>query len=109
MMKAVLCTMLAAGALFAQGPAKTYTGVITDTMCGADHAHMGVNPESKCVIECVKNGGGKYKYALLVGKDIYVLSDQQSPERFAAKKVTVTGVLYAKTGVLKVARIAPAR
>ncbi|MBI4891977.1 MAG: hypothetical protein HY821_15230 [Acidobacteria bacterium] len=108
-MKAIILSMLAVGALCAQGPAKSYTGVITDTMCGANHKHMGVSPDSKCVVECVKNGGGKWKYALLVGKDMYVLSDQQAPERFAAQKVTVTGVLYEKTGVLKVEKLAPAR
>jgi hypothetical protein len=47
----------------------------------------------------------KWKYALLVGKDIYVLSDQQTPEKFAAQKVTVTGTLFEKTKVLKVDKI----
>ena len=40
---------------------------------------------------------------------MYVLSDQQTPEKFAAKKVKVTGTLYEKTGVLKVDRIEPAQ
>jgi hypothetical protein len=47
----------------------------------------------------------KTKYALLVGKDVYVLSDQQTPEKFAAQKVTVTGTLFEKTKVLKVDKI----
>ena len=47
----------------------------------------------------------KTKYALLVGKDVYVLSDQQSPEKFAAQKVTVTGTLFEKTKVIKVDKI----
>ncbi len=109
-MKKTILTLLAAGALLAQGPARTYTGVITDTMCGADHKHMGISPDAKCVRECVKTGGGKWKYALLAeGGKIYVLSDQQTPERFAAQKVRVAGVLYEKTGILKVDRIEAAR
>ena len=101
MKQLTLLALLCATAL-AQGPAKTYTGVVTDTMCGANHSHMGVQPDAKCVRECVKGG---YKYALLEGNKVYTLSDQQTPEKFAAQKVRVTGTLFEKTGVLKVERI----
>jgi hypothetical protein len=37
------------------------------------------------------------------------LSDQATPEQFAARKVRVTGTLYEKTGILKVTRIAAAQ
>lgn len=94
--------------LLAQGPAKVYTGVITDTMCGADHAHMGIQPDEKCVRECVKSG--RWKYALIDEKGkMMVLSDQQAPERYAAKKVKIRGVFYEKTGILRVDSIEPAR
>lgn len=97
--------MLAVALLTAQGPAKVYTGVITDTMCGADHAHMGISPDEKCVRECVK-AGKQWKYALLTpDKKMHVLSDQAAPEKFAAKKVKITGVLYEKTGILRVDKI----
>ena len=78
---------------------QTFTGVITDTMCGKDHAMMKVSPDAKCVVECAK--GDKNKYALFDGKNVYVLSDQKTPEQFAGKKVTVTGTLYEKTRILK--------
>ena len=52
---------------------QTFTGVITDSMCGNDHAMMKVRPDSKCVLECVKQGS---KYGLYDGKTTYVLSDQ---------------------------------
>lgn len=109
-MKLILATLAAAATMAAQGPARTFTGVITDTMCGADHAHMGVSPDAKCVRDCVKSGNGRWKYALLVdGKKMLVLSDQQTPEKFAAQKVNVTGVLYEKTGILKVDKLEAAR
>lgn len=97
--------LLLAGALaFGMAQGATYTGVITDTMCGADHKHMKVEPVDKCVRDCVKSG--QYKYALLTpDKRVLVLSDQATPARFAAKKVKVTGTLYPKTGILKVERI----
>ena len=33
---------------------------------------------------------------------MYLLSDQQTPAEFAAKRVVVKGTLYEKTGILKV-------
>jgi hypothetical protein len=99
-MKRLLWMALPIAAL-AQGPVKEYRGVITDTMCGADHAHMGIQPDEKCVRECVKSG--KWKYALLDAKGkMMVLSDQKTPEKHAAKKVKIRGVFYEKTGILRV-------
>ena len=87
-----------------QGDSKTYKGVITDTMCVREHASMKIAPDGKCVRECV--GDGKtYKYALLVGGEMYTLSDLESPAKFAAQKVEVKGVLYPKTKILKVEAI----
>ena len=92
--------LLFAGALLAAGAGpQTFTGVVTDSMCGKDHAMMKVAPDSKCVQECVKHGS---KYALFDGKSAYVLSDQKSPEQFAGQKVKITGTLYEKTKILKV-------
>ena len=103
----VLVMSLTASVAFGE-PTRTYVGVITDTMCGADHAAMKVVPETKCVRECV--GDGKtYKYAWSDGKVVYTLSDQETPAKFAGEKVKVTGVLYPKTKILKVLRIERAK
>jgi hypothetical protein len=98
-----LVILLAAGSLIAS--AATFTGVITDEMCGKDHSGMNVKPDSKCVTECVRMGA---KYALYDGKEVYVLSDQKAPEKFAGAKVTVTGTLDAKTKTIQVVSIAAA-
>jgi hypothetical protein len=92
-------SLLFAGALLLAAGQQTFTGVITDSMCGKDHAAMKVTPDSKCVQECVKHGS---KYALFDGKTAYVLSDQKTPEQFAGQKVKITGTLYEKTKILKV-------
>jgi hypothetical protein len=102
----VLALML--GAMLAAEPAKTFTGVITDTMCGAKHT-MRIKPDDKCVRECVKIDPKKWKYALLVGSTVYVLSDQQTPEKFAAQKVKVTGSLDEKTKTIKTEKIESVR
>jgi len=92
----------------AQSQKQTFVGVITDTMCGADHKAMSISPDSKCVKDCVRMDK-KTKYALFDGKNVYALSDQQTPEKFAAQKVKVTGVLFEKTRILQVDRIEPAK
>ena len=109
MRKAVLTLMLAATAVFAAGTTQTFTGVITDSMCGKDHTLMGVKPDSKCVRDCVRADPSKYKYALYDGKNVYILSDQQTPERFAAQKVTVKGALDQKTNTIRVETIVAAK
>ena len=94
-----IASLLFAGALIAGAQSRqTFTGVITDTMCGKDHAMMKVTPDSRCVQECVKRGS---KYALFDGKSVYVLSDQKAPEQFAGQKVKVVGTLHEKTKILK--------
>jgi hypothetical protein len=109
MLKGIGILALAAGAGFAAGPVRTFTGVVTDTMCGADHAMMNVKPESKCVRDCVKSDPSKFKYALYDGKNVYILSDQQAPEKYAAQKVSVRGTLDPKTSTIHVDSIAPAK
>ncbi len=104
-MKTLFAAVFSAGLLTAAGQ-QTFNGVITDTMCGANHKPMNVSPDSKCVQECVKHGS---KYALLVGNNVYTLSDQQTPGKFAAQKVRVTGALDEKNKTLKVAKIEAAK
>ena len=103
-MKQLTLVLFAAATLLAGGSAHTFTGTITDSMCIANHAMMHVTPDSKCVRECAKAGGG-VKYVLYDGKNAYKLSDQQTPEQFAGQKVKVTGTLFAKTGIIDVQKI----
>ena len=102
-----LCLYLMIPVLAAAQQSRTFTGVITETMCQKDHSMMKTGqPDAKCIIDCVK-ADKNVKYALHDGKNIYVLSDQQTPEKFAAQKVQVKGVLYEKTKIIKVESIEP--
>jgi hypothetical protein len=47
-------------------------------------------------------------YVLYTGKEAFDLSDQKTPEKFAGKKVTVTGTVDAKTKAIKVESITAA-
>lgn len=85
--------------------AETFTGVVTDTMCGAKHTMMKDQPDDKCVRMCVK---GSSEYALFDGQNVFKLSDQSKPARFAAQKAKVTGALDLKTKTIKITSIEPA-
>src|SRR5512141_681582 len=104
-MKKDVLFLASAVVLFASTSPGTFTGVITDSMCGTDHQHMNAGPDPDCVKACVKTGNGQHKYVLFDGRKSYKLSDQATPEKFAAKKVKITGTLYEKTGVIKVEKI----
>lgn len=101
-----------AAALFlsaAAGASQTFTGVVTDNMCPkGDHSAMQMGPtNAECVKACVAVHGALY--VLYDGKQTYTLSDQETPEKFAAQKVTVTGTLDGKTGTIQVQSITPAK
>jgi hypothetical protein len=104
----VLSALLLASPLAAANEPRTFTGVIGDSMCVRDHATMKIAPEDKCVRDCVKHSSD-VKYMLLTKDKHYILSDQAAPERFAGQKVTVKGVLYEKTGIIKVESIEQAK
>ena len=108
MMKCALALAITISIAGAADRPKTYTGTITDSMCVMNHKMMNITPDSKCVRECVKNSK-EVKYVLHDGKNTYKLSDQKTPEQFAAQKVKVTGTLFPKTGVIKVDKIEAAK
>ena len=108
-MKLSILSILAATVLAAAPGKQTVTGVITDSMCETgDHSRMRMGSnDAECTIACVQAHGAQY--VLYDGKESYTLSDQQKPEKFAGKKVTVTGTVDAKTKTIKVDSIAAAK
>ena len=69
---------------------KTLTGVVSDSMCGAKHMAKNKTP-AECTRECVKAGSD---YALVVGKEVYVLKGEQAAiDKFAGERATVKGVV----------------
>ena len=108
-MKRLIVCLLAVAALSAQQGKQTFTGTITDDECSrADHPRMRMGPtDAACVRACISAHGASY--VLYDGKDIYTLSDQEAPEKFAGQKVTVVGALDAKTKTIKVESMAEAK
>jgi hypothetical protein len=90
-------------AAFAAGTEQSFTGVITDTMCGKTHGMMQGQPDDKCIAMCVK--GTSSQYALYDGKTVLKLSDQKTPAKYNAQRVKVTGTLDEKSHTIKVSSI----
>jgi hypothetical protein len=108
-MKYLLLALLAVAAQSAAPATQTFTGTVTDDMCAlAGHARMQMGPtDAACTIACIDSHGASY--VLADGKNVYTLSDQKTPEKFAGQKVRVIGALDAKTKTIKVESIAAAK
>jgi hypothetical protein len=108
-MKHLIVSLLAVAALSAAQGKQTFTGTITDDMCGkAGHSQMRMGPtDAECTIACISAHGATY--VLYDGKDVYTLSDQKMPEKFAGQKVRVVGTLNAKTKTIQVDSITAAK
>jgi len=85
----VLASGLTVSAFAAKG--KTYTGTVSDSMCGAKHAMPG--DAASCTRGCVSKGS---KYALVVGDKVYTLETADKDalatlDKQAGAKATVMG------------------
>jgi hypothetical protein len=107
----MVTALLSAGLMvlppLAVGSTETFTGKVTDTMCGAKH-HEGI-PPAECVRACVKHGA---KYALLVGDKVYTLDASNTKNldelnKLAWEEAKVTGT--ANGDVISVKSVSPAK
>ena len=101
-MKPLILSIFILAVLVAAPDTRKFSGTITDSMCAtADHSRMRMGPtDAECTTACVEAHGAQY--VLYDGKEVYALSDQQTPEKFAGKKVVVVGTLDAKTKTIHV-------
>ena len=108
-MKSAAMILLALAAVSPAAAAETFAGTIADDMCAlAGHASMRMGPtDADCTRACVSLHGASY--VLVDGKNVYVLSDQKMPERFAGQKVSVVGTLDQKTKTIRVDSITAVR
>ena len=106
-MKPVLLSLFVAAALSAAQEKQSFTGIITDDMCPlGNHSRMQMGPtDAECARACIASHGAAY--VLYDGKSAYVLSDQKTPDKYAAQKVRVVGALDAKTKTIRVESITP--
>lgn len=108
-MRPLVVSLLAVTALSAAQGKQTFVGTITDDMCErADHSRMQMGPtDAECTRACVAQHGAAF--VLFDGTNVYKLSDQKTPDKFAGQKVRVTGTVDAKTKTIRVESISAAK
>ena len=108
-MRPLIVGLLALTALSAAQGKQTFVGTITDDMCErADHSRMQMGPtDAECTRACVAAHGAAF--VLFDGTNVYKLSDQKTPDKFAGQKVRVTGTVDAKTKTIRVESISAAK
>jgi hypothetical protein len=100
-------------AAYASPKDKTFNGMISDRFCQKANSHdemmkkHNASNVTDCMVACVK-AGGKYVLYDAATKTIYLLDDQQKPEKFVGKKVKITGTYDQATDTLHVTNIQPA-
>jgi hypothetical protein len=103
-----LALSIVAFSISAVAAQKTWTGQITDSMCGANHAamgDMGKNPKD-CAAACVKSGA---KYAFVSDGKVFDLANQDFSDLkvHAGQSVTLTGELTSNGKAITISKLAP--
>jgi hypothetical protein len=86
-----LAATLAISSVFAANKPQSFTGKVSDAMCGANHMMSG--DAAQCVRACVQKGS---KYALIVGDKVYALDTTDKAtldhlDKLADHQAKVTG------------------
>lgn len=101
-----LALVLVAGITLASPKGKdgSWTGWVTDTMCGAKGAAA---KHADCANKCVKEHGAKYALYNPADKKVYTLDSQEKLAEHAGHFVKVTGSVDADTIKVKSIEMAP--
>ena len=99
--------VLAVAPAFAADKAETFTGQVSDAMCGAKHEMEG--SAADCTRACSKHGS---KYALISGDKVYTLDGADKKaldelDKLAGANAKVTGTASGNT--IQVASVAPSK
>lgn len=85
---------------------KSWSGYVTDTMCGAKGASA---DHADCATKCVKEHGAKFALYDESTKKVYVLDPQEKVAEHAGHEVTVEGTLEGDTIHLTSISMKPAK
>jgi hypothetical protein len=104
MIKTIYLSVVTVCLLVAAESPGTFSGTITDTMCGSKpHSAM---MKDKTAAECVRLcAHGPNEYALFDGSAVIKLSDQKTAAKYAGQRVRVTGTYDEKNKTIKATSI----
>ncbi len=84
----------------------SWTGIITDSGCGAKGAKAG---HADCAAKCVKEKGAKYALYTPSDKQVWILSNQEEAGKMAGQEVMVKGKADKEKMTIEVASMEPAK
>jgi hypothetical protein len=98
--------LLATVSMMFAAKAETFTGEVSDSMCGAKH---GMSDKAACTRACVKKGSN---YALVVGDKVYTLQSSDDAtkaklDKLAGENAKVTGTASGDT--IQVSKVSAAK
>jgi len=80
---------------FQAGGEQTFSGVVTDSMCGAKHNTSMDQSAARCTKMCLKKGAS---FALVDGDKLYKLNGgDEYLDKFAGERVKISGTLNGDT------------
>ncbi|MGA7381394.1 MAG: hypothetical protein WBX03_11125 [Terriglobales bacterium] len=86
-------------------PQPTFSGVITDSRCGARHPESSGKSPAECTLACVRNGA---KYSLVNGDKKYTLDGNADElSQWAGQRATIAGTR--SRGTVKVVSVGSPR
>lgn len=107
---------IAAAASSASAPESTpqlFSGVISDSECGLDHARMKkqhhLPNDLVCTRECCEKYKQEYVLADHATGDVYQIDDQKAARRYANRLVRILGTLETESGEIRLVRIEAVR
>lgn len=104
--------VVATSALAADAPA-LFSGIVSDSECGLDHARMKKQHHLPNDLVCTRECCEKYKQDYVLADhatgDIYQIDDQKAARRFANRLVRILGTLEKESGKIRLAKIEPVR
>ena len=76
-------------------PEQSFSGVVTDSRCGARHAKNSGKSPAECARACIRDG---MQYTLVDGEKVYALHGQMADlDSLAGQRTTVVGILDGST------------
>ncbi len=100
----VVALFVAAGITLAANKDGSWTGWVTDTMCGAKGTS---EKHAACAKKCVDGMGAKYALYNPTDKKVYTLDPQDQAAAHAGHHVTVEGTVDGDTIKIKSIKMAP--
>lgn len=92
---------------------RIFSGIVSDSECGLDHARMKkqhhLPNDLVCTRECCEKYRQDYVLADHATGDVYQIDDQKAVRRFANRLVRILGTLEEESGKIQVVKIEPVR